>query len=109
VPRYKPGLSGQSQLVPVDFAKQVLAGTFEHALVHLISNEDTGATAYDPRVLLKIVLLGYSRGLIAAKQRRSAICTATATLFLAAIAMIAWSLGCRPGARHMARSRHWTL
>ena len=71
MPRYKPDLSGQSQLVPVDFAKQVLPGTFEHALAHLIdhkldcsafdarySNETTGATAYDPRVLLKIVLLG---------------------------------------------------
>ena len=71
MPRYKPDQSGQSQLVPVDFAKQVLPGTFEHALAHLIdhkldcsafdarySNEVTGATAYDPRVLLKIVLLG---------------------------------------------------
>jgi transposase len=85
VPRYKPDLSGQSQLVPVDFAKQVLPGTFEHALVHLIdhkldcsvfdarySNEVTGATAYDPRVLLKIVLLGYSRGLISSRRMEAA-------------------------------------
>ncbi len=60
MPRYKPDLSGQSQLVPVDFVKQVLPGTFEHALVHLIDhkldcsafdsrycNDATGATAYD--------------------------------------------------------------
>jgi transposase len=85
VPRYKPDMSGQSQLVPVDFAKQVLPGTFEHALVHLIDhkldcsafdagyrNEVTGATAYDPRVLLKIVLLGYSRGLISSRRMEAA-------------------------------------
>jgi transposase len=85
VPRYKPDLSGQSQLVPVDFAKQVLPGTFEHALAHLIdhkldcsafdarySNDETGATAYDPRVLLKIVLLGYSRGLISSRRMEAA-------------------------------------
>ena len=83
--RYKPDLSGQSQLVPVDFAKQVLPGTFEHALVRLIDhkldcsafdvgyrNDVTGATAYDPRVLLKIVLLGYSRGLISSRRMEAA-------------------------------------
>lgn len=85
MPRYKPDLSGQSQLVPVDFAKQVLPGTFEHALVHLIDhkldcsafdvrycNDATGATAYDPRLLLKIVLLGYSRGLISSRRMEAA-------------------------------------
>lgn len=85
MPRYKPDLSGQSQLVPVDFAKQVLPGTFEHALVHLIDyrldcsafdarycNDETGATAYDPRLLLKIVLLGYSRGLISSRRMEAA-------------------------------------
>ncbi len=85
MPRYKPDLSGQSQLVPVDFAKQVLPGTFEHALVHLIDhkldcsafdsrycNDVTGATAYDPRLLLKVVLLGYSRGLISSRRMEAA-------------------------------------
>jgi transposase len=85
VARYKPDLTGQSQLIPVDFAKQVLPGTFEHALAHLIDhkldcsafdagyrNEVTGATAYDPRLLLKIVLLGYSRGLISSRRMEAA-------------------------------------
>lgn len=85
MPRYKPDLSGQSQLVPVDFAKQVLPGTFEYALAHLIDhkldcsafdarycNDETGATAYDPRVLLKVVLLGYSRGLISSRRMEAA-------------------------------------
>jgi transposase len=30
-------------------------------------NDETGASAYDPRVMLKIVLLGYSRGLISSR------------------------------------------
>jgi transposase len=85
VPRYKPDQSRQGQLIPVDFEKQIVAGTFEHALVHLIDhkldcsafdaryhNEETGATAYDPRVLLKIVLLGYSRGLISSRRMEAA-------------------------------------
>jgi transposase len=85
VPRYKPDQSRQSQLVPIEFEKQILPGTFEHALVHLIDhkldcaafdvryrNDETGAAAYDPRVLLKIVLLGYSRGLISSRRIEAA-------------------------------------
>ena len=58
------------KFVPVDFAEQVLPGTFEHALCHLIDNEVDlsplrasfnndrgGASYYDPAVLLNVVLL----------------------------------------------------
>src|SRR5208337_391687 len=31
-------------------------------------NDDTGRRAYDPRILLKVVLLGYSRGLISSRK-----------------------------------------
>ena len=31
-------------------------------------NDETGRSAYDPRVLLKVVLLGYSRGLISSRK-----------------------------------------
>lgn len=56
-----------------------MPGSFEHALDHLIDtevdlsgiakryrNDETGAPAYDPAVMLKIVLLAYSRGVIEA-------------------------------------------
>jgi len=69
------------KFIPVDFAEQVLPGTFEYALCHLIDNEldlellrsrvkndRSGASAYDPAVLLKIVLLGYSRGMVSSRQ-----------------------------------------
>jgi transposase len=61
--------------------EQIQPGTFEFALTHLVdheldvsaldeqfSNDVTGASAYDPRVMLKIVLLAYSRGLISSRS-----------------------------------------
>jgi transposase len=66
-------------------AQQVLPGTFEFALCHLVDNEldlstlrsrytndAGGAPAFDPAVLLKIVLLAYSRGLISSRSIASA-------------------------------------
>ena len=32
------------------------------------SNDETGRLAYDPKILLKVVLFGYSRGLISSRQ-----------------------------------------
>lgn len=68
------------RFLPVVLEQQIVPGTFEHALHILIdtefnlssliakfSNDDTGAPAYDPAVLLKIVLLAYSRGIISSR------------------------------------------
>jgi transposase len=78
--RYKP-IQRNGIFVPVVFEEQIQPGTFEFALHHLVDdeldlspldakfrNDATGAAAYDPRVLLKIVLLAYSRGLITSRQ-----------------------------------------
>ena len=87
MPRYKRIESGL-KLIPVDFSRQVLAGSFEFALCHLIDegevdlsrlearykNDDGGAPAYDPRVLLKIVLLAYSRGIVSSRGMEAACC-----------------------------------
>ena len=67
--------------IPVVLAEQIQPGTFEFALDHLVdqeldlaaldarfNNDVTGASAYDPRVMLKIVLLAYSRGLISSRK-----------------------------------------
>lgn len=67
----------QPKLLPGDLARQLLPGTFEHALNHLIDDEldltgfegryqnnVTGAPDYPPGVLLKIVLAGYAHGVI---------------------------------------------
>ena len=78
--RYKPR-ERNGTFVPVVFEEQIQPGTFEFALDHLVDeeldlspldarfgNDETGASAYDPRVMLKIVLLAYSRGLISSRK-----------------------------------------
>jgi transposase len=75
---------GLAMLV-LDFDKQLEPGSFEHALCHMIDqgldltgllarirNADGGAPAYDPAVLLKIVLLAYSRGIISSRKMEAA-------------------------------------
>lgn len=84
MPRYKP-INRDPMFLPVVLAEQVQPGTFEFALDHLIDheldlagldarfrNDETGATAYDPRVMLKIVLLAYSRGLVSSRRIEAA-------------------------------------
>lgn len=79
MPRFKL-LHAGFKLIPVDFERQVLPGTFEHALCYLIDhevdlsglearyrNDASGAPAFAPAVLLKIVLLAYSRGLVSSR------------------------------------------
>jgi transposase len=80
MPRYKPA-QRNGMFIPVVFEEQIQPGTFEFALQHLVDeqldlsaldakfrNDATGASAYDPRTLLKIVLLAYSRGLITSRK-----------------------------------------
>ena len=80
MPRYKPIDTGM-KLLPIDLSVQLLPGTFEHALSHLIDheldlrgmderfkNDESGAPAYSPRVLLKVILFAYSRGMIRSRD-----------------------------------------
>jgi transposase len=82
--RYKE-VDTQPRFLPIDLAQQLLPGTFEHALNHLLDNEldlsdfdarfcndATGASAYPPALLLKVVLFAYSRGLISSRAMASA-------------------------------------
>ncbi|MBK9571295.1 MAG: IS1182 family transposase [Rhodoferax sp.] len=80
MPRCKP-VDRSPRLLPVVLSEQIQSGTFEFALDHLVdhelnldaldvrfNNDEVGASAYDPRVMLKIVLLAYSRGLISSRR-----------------------------------------
>jgi transposase len=80
MPRYKPA-QRNGLFIAVVLDEQIQPGTFEFALVHLVDeeldlsaldakfrNDDVGASAYDPRAMLKIVLLAYSRGLITSRK-----------------------------------------
>lgn len=68
------------RFLPVVLEQQLVPGTFEFALHTLIDaefdlsalaakyrNDETGAPAYDPAVMLKIVLLAYSRGMVSSR------------------------------------------
>ena len=79
--RYKEYSYEQTKLIPIAFSQQILAGTFEYTLNYLIDNEfdlspfeqryhndETGAPAYDPAILLKIILYGYSRGITSSRE-----------------------------------------
>ena len=83
--RYKPTDYGQGQFIPISFEKQILPGSFEHALNFVVdnkldfsaldkshNNDDVGAPAYDPRVMLKIVLCAYSRGVFSSREIEAA-------------------------------------
>jgi transposase len=78
--RYKFYDYNQMMMIPVSLEDQLVPGTLEYAIHHLIEeridtsgfderfcNDETGRSAYDPKVLLKIVLFGYSRGIISSR------------------------------------------
>ena len=79
--RYKHYDYRQTKMLPVSYERQILPGTFEHTLSYLIdekidlsvfesryNNDATGAPAYDPAILLKIVLFAYSKGIIHSRK-----------------------------------------
>lgn len=92
--RFKEYDYDQGKFIPVFFDKQILPGTFEYTLSYLIDNEvdlslfedryrndETGAPAYDPALLLKIILYAYSRGIVS--SRKIAQCCQENIVFMA--------------------------
>src|ERR1051325_2389681 len=82
--RYKR-IDMSPKLILGDFARQILPGSSEYALCYLIDhemelsafdrrfcNDEGGALAYATALLLKIILLAYSRGLVSARAMESA-------------------------------------
>jgi len=78
--RYKDYSYDQGIMIPIDFSKQIVPGTLEHTINWVVdnkidlsklaekyNNDRAGAPAYDPAILLKIVLLAYSRGIISSR------------------------------------------
>ena len=67
--RYKDYDYSQGKFIPIHFDRQILPGTFQYSLHYLIDeeidlsffdtryqNDEMGAPAYDPAILLKIIL-----------------------------------------------------
>jgi len=68
-------------MLPIDFSEQLLPGTFEYALNDIIdnhtdlsvfdgryNNDEKGACAYLPAILLKIILYAYSKGILYSRK-----------------------------------------
>jgi transposase len=79
--KYKKYNYSQTVLLPVSLSDQLMPGTLEFAIHTLVEermdmsrfdakfkNDETGRFAYDPKVLLKVVLLAYSRGIIHSRK-----------------------------------------
>ncbi len=79
--KYKTYNYSQTILLPVSLEDQLMPGTLEFAIHTLVekrmdmsifadkyNNDKTGRKAYDPKVLLKVVLLAYSRGIMSSRR-----------------------------------------
>jgi transposase len=94
VARFKEYSYEQSRFIPVSLSEQIQPGTIEYTINYLVDNEidlsvfhtrfhndENGAPAFDPVVLLKIVLFAYSRGIIS--SRKIAQCCEENVVFMA--------------------------
>lgn len=81
MPKFVPYDYNQNTMVVINFKDQLQPGTFEHAIHYLIenkldlsvfypeyNNDATGRPAYDPAILLKIILLAYSKGITSSRE-----------------------------------------
>lgn len=81
MPKFKPYDYRQSSMVVINYEDQLQQGTFEYAIHYLIENristsifhdayenDSNGRPAYDPAILLKIVLFAYSKGITSSRE-----------------------------------------
>lgn len=74
--KYKPYNYDQMVMIPINLKEQLEPGTLEYAIHELVEkkidtsifeerfeNDETGAPAFSPKILLKIILFAYSRGI----------------------------------------------
>ena len=81
MPWYKAYEYDQLVMIPISLENQLEPGTLEYTINELVEkkldlsvfegryqNDDTGATAIHPKILLKVILFAYSRGMISSRQ-----------------------------------------
>jgi transposase len=79
--KFKPLNEKQMVMLPVSLEDQIVPGTLEHTISELVdkhldlsvfdaryNNDLTGAPAIHPKILLKVILLAYARGMISSRQ-----------------------------------------
>lgn len=81
MPNFLPYDYNQNSMVVINYLDQLQPGTFEHAIHFLVThkldlsvyfsaykNNDNGRPAYDPAILLKIILFAYSKGITSSRE-----------------------------------------
>jgi len=81
MPKYISYDYNQHTMIAINFEEQLQSGTFEHAIHYLIENkldlsifhpdfknDNGGRPAYDPAILLKIILFAYSKGITSSRE-----------------------------------------
>lgn len=79
--KYKTYNYDQLVMIPISLENQLEPGTLEHTINELVEhhldlsvfedryqNDETGATAINPKILLKVILFAYSRGMTSSRQ-----------------------------------------
>jgi transposase len=79
--KFKPYNYDQLVMIPISLQDQLEPGTLEYTINTLVEkhidlsvfegryqNDETGAMAINPKVLLKVILFAYSRGMISSRQ-----------------------------------------
>jgi transposase len=79
--KYKPSNENQMVMLPISLQDQLVPGTLEHTINRLVDenidlsvfderykNDLTGAAAIHPKILLKVILLAYAKGMISSRQ-----------------------------------------
>ena len=78
--RFKYSDNSQGVFLPINLEEQLIPGTFEWTLDYLIDkidvslfeqnyhNDEKGAAAYSPKMLLKVIMYCYSRGMLSSRR-----------------------------------------
>jgi transposase len=79
--KYKKYNYAQMVMIPVSLEDQLLPGTLEYTIHEAVeskvdlsvfvlkyNNDETGAPAHDPKLLLKVILLAFSRGMTGSRK-----------------------------------------
>lgn len=81
MPRYKPYPHDQIVMIPVSLQEQLEPGTLEYTIHELVEehidlsifearyqNDHMGAKAINPKLLLKVILFAYARGMVSSRK-----------------------------------------
>jgi transposase len=79
--KFKPLNENQLVMLPISLQDQLVPGTLEHTISQVVekhidlsvfdaryNNDESGATAIHPKILLKVILLAYARGMLSSRQ-----------------------------------------